>query len=356
MPVSARRTAPAREAQTRLVALAAAAAVLLWLAYLARWGILLVYLSALIAVGINPLAAWIEQRRIPGTQLHPPRWAAALAVYLSLLAAIAWTGSAVVPALIEQARQLAQDWPALLGRAEGFLVRHHLIAQPMSMGDLVQQVPADLRRAVVEQFWSVIGGVFGLLLILVLSLYLLHDGQRLREVLLSVVPHRRRRQVRAVVDEIASRIGAWLTGQLILSAIIGGTTAVAVGLLGVPYFYLLAMLAAVGELIPYAGPIIAAVPGVLLALTVSWETGLVVLGFYVAQQQLENHLLVPKLMQHQVGLTPSVVIIAITLGSTVLGVLGAMIAVPTAAIVQVAIGALAGSDDRDRADRHADRA
>lgn len=347
MPVSARRTAPAREAQARLVLLATAATVLLWVAYLARWGVLLVYLSALIAVGINPLAAWIERRRIPGTTLHPPRWAAALAVYVSLLALVGWVGSAVIPALIEQAQQLAQDWPALLGRAEQFLVRHDLIARPMSMSDLVRQVPADLRTAAFQQFWSVIGGVFGLLLILVLSLYMLHDGQRLREMLLSVAPRRRRRQVRAVVDEIGSRIGAWMTGQLMLSAIIGGSTAVAVGLLGVPYFYVLAMLAAVGELVPYAGPIIAAVPGVLLALTVSWETAIVVLVFYVAQQQLENHILVPKLMQHQVGLTPSVVIIAITIGSTILGVLGAMIAVPTAAIVQVGLSALTAADPHE---------
>jgi predicted PurR-regulated permease PerM len=254
-------------------------------------------------------------------------------------------GSAVVPGLVEQARQLARDWPTLFAHAEDFLVRHGLIARPMSMGALVQQLPADLRTAALQQFWNLIGGAFGLILILVLSLYLLHDARRLRDVLLSLAPRGRRHQARAVVEEIASRIGAWMMGQLMLCAVIGATTALVLGLLGIPYFYLLAVIAALGELIPYAGPFLAAVPGILLALTSSWQTALVVLAFYTAQQQIENHLLVPKLMQHQVGLTPSMVIIAVTIGSAVLGVLGAMIAVPTAAIVQVAIRAVAGDGE-----------
>ncbi|MGD9765650.1 MAG: AI-2E family transporter [Candidatus Binatia bacterium] len=320
---------------------AAFAVVLLWLAYLARWAVLLVYLSALIAVGISPLAAWVERRRIPGTALHPPRWVAALAVYLMGFGALAGIGAAVVPKLIDQAQELARNWPSLLRGAEQFLIRHHVLDRPMSMGELVQQLPVDLGGMVLQQFWTVVGGILGILLILVLSLYLLHDAQQLRDVLLCGISRRRRPRVRHALDQIASQIGAWMTGQLMLSAIIGGTTALALGLMGVPYFYVLAVLASVGELIPYAGPIIAAVPGVLLAFTVSWELGLAVLGFYVAQQQLENHLLVPKLMQHQVGLRPSIVIIAITIGSAVLGVLGAIIAVPTAVILQVAVRALA---------------
>jgi predicted PurR-regulated permease PerM len=187
------------------------------------------------------------------------------------------------------------------------------------------------------------------MLILVLSLYLMHDAQRWRDLALSLAPRARRRQVRGVIDQIAGRIGAWMAAQLMLSGIIGATTALGLGIIGVPYFYVLAVFAAVGELIPIAGPIIAAVPGILLALTISWETALAVLVFYIVQQQLENNLLVPKLMQHQVGLTASAVIIAVTIGAAILGVLGAMIAVPTVAILQVTIAALAGPPDAERA-------
>jgi predicted PurR-regulated permease PerM len=345
---SARRSRRDAEVPTATIAaaiaLAGSAVILLWFAYAARWGVLMVYLSALVAIGISPLAGWIEQRHIPGTHVHPPRWLAALAVYVVLFGGMAALAVAVVPSLVDQAQQLAHNWPALLARAEAVLVRHGALPRQMSAHELLQQVPDDVRAAVLRQFWNVIGGAVGLVFILVLSLYLLHDAERLRAVMLSFVPRPRRAQVRTAVDQVANRIGAWMTGQLMLSGIIAASTALGLGLMGIPYFYVLAVIAAVGELIPYAGPIAAAIPGILVALTASWETALAVAGFYFAQQQFENHVLVPKLMQHQVGLTSSVVIIAIMIGSSVLGVLGAMIAVPTAAIVQVAVTRF-GPDD-----------
>jgi len=296
-----------------------------------------VYLSGLIAVGISPLAGWIEQRHVPGTNLHPPRWLSALIVYLAGGAIAAGIGSAVVPRLIDQAQELTQHGPSLLEGAEHFLVRHGLIPYQMSVTELVGQIPVDVRQAVFQQFWNVIGGALGLTFILVLSLYLLHEAQTLRAMALSLVPRARQGQARRALDEIASRIGAWMMGQLMLSGIIGSTTALALGLLGIPYFYVLAFIAALGEMVPYAGPVVAAVPGILLALTVSWRMALLVAAFYVAQQQFESQILVPNLMQRQVGLTSSVVIIAVTLGWSVSGALGAVIAVPTAAILHVAL-------------------
>ena len=231
----------------KFIAFAAFAVVLLWVAYLARWGILVVYLSALIATGISPLAGWIQRRRVPGIRICPPRWLAALVVYLAGLGLLVAVGWAIVPPLIAQAQALARNWPSLFDNAERFLVHHGLIAHQMSMRELVQQLPAELGSAVLRQFWSVIGGVFGLLLILVLSLYLLHDAQRLHDVLLSFLPPARRRQVGRLSREIMRRIGAWMTGQLLLSGIIGATTALALGLIGVPYFYVLAVVSAAGE-------------------------------------------------------------------------------------------------------------
>jgi predicted PurR-regulated permease PerM len=333
-PRQAPRRPPPGAAAT--VVLAAAAVVVLWLAYLARSALLLVYLSALIAIGISPIAAWIEQRRLPGTSAHPPRWLAALLVYIAVSGILIGISLAVVPPLVDQAQDLATRLPSLLEQVQRMLANHGLIAAHMSLEELVDKIPVALQTAVLAQFWNLIGGIFGLLLILVLSLYLLHDAERLRSALLSLVPRIRRRRVSRAIDQVGSRIGAWMMAQLMLSGIIGATTALGLGLLGVPYFYVLAVLAAIGEFVPYAGPFLAAVPGLLLAATVSWETVIAVAIFYLAQQQLENHVLVPNLMQHQVGLTPSVVIIAVTIGGSVLGILGAIIAVPTAAILRVA--------------------
>ena len=117
--------------------------------------------------------------------------------------------------------------------------------------------------------------------------------------------------------------------------------------LGVPYFYVLALIAAVGELVPVIGPILSAGPAILAGLSVSPQTALFVAIFWIVQQQLENHLLVPKVMERQVGVSPVIVIVALLIGGSVLGILGAVLAVPTAAIVQVILQEVL--DQRDRA-------
>ena len=105
--------------------------------------------------------------------------------------------------------------------------------------------------------------------------------------------------------------------------------------MGVPFFYVLALIAGIGEMIPIVGPILSAVPAIAVALSVKPALALGVIVFFFAQQQLENHLLVPKIMQRQVGISPVFVIIALLIGGSLLGVIGAILAVPTAAILQV---------------------
>ncbi len=105
--------------------------------------------------------------------------------------------------------------------------------------------------------------------------------------------------------------------------------------MGVPFFYVLALIAGLGEMIPIVGPILSAVPAIAVALSVKPTLALGVIAFFFAQQQLENHLLVPKIMQRQVGISPVFVIVALLIGGSLLGVIGAILAVPTAAILQV---------------------
>jgi predicted PurR-regulated permease PerM len=326
----------------RLVAIAVVTVVLLWVLYMARWGILFVYVAVLIATGVRPLVNWIQAHTFPGTRVRPPRWLAAGTVYLVGVAVVIGIASAVIPPLVTQAQELAENLPSLIDRSQSFLLRHRLLSHRMPMDELVQQVPsgAVLVGTVLSGFGSMVGALFAAVLVLVLSFYLVNQPNGLFTGLIALVPRARRSQVRSMLAEATDKIGAWMMGQLMLSVIIGSTAAAALGLLGIPYFFVLAVVAAVGELVPFAGPLIAAVPAVALAATVSWEMAFVVAGFYLLQQQFENHLLVPKLMQHQVGLSPAWVIIAVTIGSMLLGILGAILAVPTAAIVQVALAQL----------------
>jgi predicted PurR-regulated permease PerM len=134
---------------------------------------------------------------------------------------------------------------------------------------------------------------------------------------------------------VTNKVSAWLGGQLLLAGVIGGSAALALWVMGVPYFYVLALIAALGELIPIIGPLLAAIPAIAVAATVSPALALGVAIFFLVQQQFENHVLVPKVMSRQVGVSAVVVIIALMLGGALMGIVGAILAVPSAAILHV---------------------
>ena len=110
-----------------------------------------------------------------------------------------------------------------------------------------------------------------------------------------------------------------------------------------PFFYVLALIAGVGELIPVVGPLLSAIPAIAVAASVSWNKALFVIIFFVLQQQFENHVLVPKVMERQVGVSPVTVIVALLIGGNLLGIVGAILAVPTAAIIQVLFNEMTSS-------------
>jgi predicted PurR-regulated permease PerM len=315
--------------------------------YLSRQALLLIYVSTLLAIGFNPLVRVLERQTVlPIGTRRLPRWLAILILYVAILgtfAAIAW---ATLPPLVSQARGFADNLPRLAARVQRSLIQRGILTEQMSVGEIVQHAPGggDMVGTVLFTFWGLIGGALGAFTILILTFYLLVESESIFESLLRLVPRRRRDRVRRMSREIALKVSAWLTGQLILAAVIGVTAAIGLGLLGVPYFYVLALIAAVGELIPYIGPILAAVPAMAVSMTISWQLTLAVAAFFFVQQQLEGSLLVPKVMQRQVGLPPVLVLVAILLGGSLLGVPGAILAVPTAAIAQVLFAELTAEE------------
>jgi predicted PurR-regulated permease PerM len=136
---------------------------------------------------------------------------------------------------------------------------------------------------------------------------------------------------------VTIKVGAWLGGQLLLALVIGSSATIGFWLIGVPYFYLLGLVAAVGEMIPVIGPILAAVPAIALAATVSPQTALGTALFCWGQQFVENNFLVPRIMERQVGVSPVTIMVSLLVGSSLLGFLGAILAVPSAAIAQVLV-------------------
>jgi predicted PurR-regulated permease PerM len=315
---------------------------LVWALYLVRNAVLLIYISALVAIGLGPLVTTIERRRFPGIG-RLPRWGAILVIYLCFLSVVVGLALLVVPPLVSQARELWSAFPEMLRKGQQWLIDRGLLAREVTFREAVEQAPgtSDAVGTVVAALWGFVGGVFGVMTILILAFYLLLEADNLVRWFVRLFGREKRPRVEDACRRVSAKVSAWLGGQLLLGAIIGATAALGLYLMGVPYFYVLALIAGIGELIPIVGPILSAIPGIAVAFTVSPALALGVTVFYLVQQQVENHLLVPNVMKRQVGVSAAVVIISLLIGGTLLGVVGAILAIPTVAILQVILEELA---------------
>ena len=319
---------------------AALTVVLMAALYLVRDALLLIYVSALVAIGLGPLVNAIERRRLGrATRKRVPRWLAILAIYLVVIGVLVGIGMLVFPPLVSQARELWSRIPDVLHDAQQWLIDRGWLSRELSVQEAVQQAPGktDAVGTVVGAVWGVVGGVLGVFTILILAFYLLLDADNLVNTFVRLFPREERPRVADACRRVSRKVSAWLGGQMLLSAIIGATAALGLFLMGVQYFYLLALIAGVGEFIPIVGPLLSAIPAIAVAFSVSPTLALGVAIFFIAQQQLENHVLVPKVMERQVGVSAVVVVIALLVGGSLLGVVGAILAVPTAAILQVVL-------------------
>jgi predicted PurR-regulated permease PerM len=342
--VNASREDPRAVVRYALVA-AAFTVVVLWGLYHVREALLLIYVSTLVAIGLGPLVDAIERRRGAGVRARRlPRWLAILAIYLIVVGVLVGIGMLIMPPLVEQARDLWARLPDLIHRGQQFLIDRGLLGREITVREAVQRSPvggSDAVGTVVNAVWGVVGGVFGLVTILILAFYFLVDAENIVRTFVRLFPRGERARVDDACRHISTKVSAWLGGQLLLAGIIGATAALGLYLMGVPYFYVLALIAGVGEMIPVVGPLIAAIPAIAVALSVSPAVALGVAIFFIVQQQFENHVLVPKVMERQVGVSAVVVIVALLLGGAMLGIVGAILAVPTAAILQVIFQELA---------------
>ena len=321
------------------------AGALLWGLFLTRRALLTIYISVVLAIGFSALVRWIESTRIWPNAHRVPRWVAILSIYGFIIGGFIAIGSVLLPIIVGQGSERVAQVPTMLERLQHFLLQHGVVPSQMTIGSLVEQVPAtsNVAGAILLTMFDLHGVMLGIVAILALSYYLLVESPSLFDEFLRLFPRAYRPRIQLAAEEITTKVSSWLIMQGLLALLIGATTGIALWLMGVPYASVLGLIAAIGELVPYVGPLIAAVPALVIASSSSWQLVLGVAVFFVLQQQLENHVLVPKLMGERVGLSAAGVIIALLLGASLLGVLGAILAIPTAAIVQVvARHALAG--------------
>lgn len=294
-------------------------------------GLLLVYL-------LDPLVEWLSHLRVP-------RWAAILIVYAIVVFVIVQALSFMLRPLVDQVRTFADDLPGLLGNLDRL---YHDFDLPPAIRESVDDWLARLAAGggidlgvllpVVNVTAGFVSSIFGYLIIPVWAFYLLKDRRQLTVAVDRSLPPEWRADVWAIAWIVERVFSQWIRAQLFLGLTVGVATFVGLLILNAtvdPIFgrfaLLLAVIAGVFELLPIIGPILAAIPAVLLAMTAGPQAAIAALVLYLLVQQLENNLLVPKIQGDAVELHPSAVMFTLVVGGAIAGLLGAILALPVTA-------------------------
>ena len=325
------------------VAAVAGMTILVAVLWAAREALLLIYVSALMAMGFSPIVRVLERPR------RVPRWLAILVIYAAIVAVLTFIGLLIIPPLVAQAVSLWSKMPTYFNAFQTFLIKHKLMVHRVTLEEAVQNAPSgtggNAVGTVLVAISSLIGGIFGLITILILSFYLLIEAQSMFDSLMRFVPAGRRADVATAARQAVIKVSAWLRAQFVLAGVMGVFVAIGLYLLGVPYFYVIALVAAIGETIPIVGPIIGGIAAVGVAITVSPQLALMVGVYFLVLHQLEANVLVPKIMERRVGVSPVVVMVALLIGGALWGLVGAVLAIPTAAIISVIVSEFATEGD-----------
>lgn len=303
----------------------------LYVAWLARDVLLLIYVSALFAVVISPGIRVIRRLHINGW--HPGRGVAIIILVISGIVLLSIIIGFAVPPIVRDVQGLASTWPKNMS-ALADRVQHVPLINRLDPGS-VQGHLANALGGAVGVFKGIAGGVFWFFSWLILTGYFILDGDRAFRWLMSLFPASTRARLEPTMIRAESRVRHWLVGQLTLMLILGLCSLAVFWALKIKYFYALAVFAGLANIVPIVGPLASVVLASIVAAFDSWPKLVGVLIFYFIYQQFENAFLTPKIMKTTVNLPALAVIIALTLGGALAGVLGALVAVPTAALVAV---------------------
>jgi predicted PurR-regulated permease PerM len=301
------------------------------LIYVLRDILLLVFLAFIMASALGPLLRSLQRHRIPQ--------ALSLAgTFLILVGTLIGVGFLIIPQLVHQLELLFGNLPYLTGRAIEIVAGSNfntgqIEASTRYVEDFLAGRIASLSSSALQVGLGVVSGLISAVTLLALSFYMVVERPKIFEAIALFLPHRNYLRVRKVFERIEEKLGMWLRGQLLLGVIVGTASAIGLQVLGLPFVLPLAIIAGVCELIPIVGPIIAAVPAVIIALTINPTLAIGVIILYVVVQQLESQLIVPKVMERAVGLNPLLIILSLLAGGALLGTFGAIIAVPVAVVI-----------------------
>ncbi|MDP2945869.1 MAG: AI-2E family transporter [Patescibacteria group bacterium] len=303
--------------------------VLATLLYLVRDIIAVLIFAIIVSSALEPLLGYAQSKKIP-------RLLALVIVYFLFFIFFAALIYIFLPLVLDQLRDFSQNYPIYFGKIEeaagtiNFLPGlsgniHELLSQ------LTEQIPSF--TFLISYVSAIFGGIVSFIVVLVVSFYLSISRNSLDNFLRSIFPPQFEAYAHGLWVRAQHKMGRWLQAQILLSFIMALIVGLGLWILGVKYAFLIAVIVGVLEIVPYVGPIVAGGVATLLALSQSAVLGLWTLIFFIVAQQLEGHVLVPLLIKKLVGLNPVAVILAILVGAKLGGILGILLSVPLAAVV-----------------------
>ena len=311
-----------------------------WLLYRFNQVVFILFVSILIGTVIRPVVAWLNRRGLP-------RMAGVILVYFVLLALLIGFVLLLFPLLVDQSTTIAAAVPGYYQGLREWMVNYpnQLIVQlseylPATLPNLapVQQTGEQVLASAGQAFGYVGSAAKVIFIVTAILLLVLHwtlDGPRTIQSLLLLVPASRRESIRELISAMESKIGFYIAGQSVLCLAIGMMALVAYLLIGLPNALVLALVAGILEAVPMVGPLLGAIPAAVIALSISPSKLIWVIVATLVIQQVENSLLVPRVMRKAVGVNPFVSLLSIFAFSSLFGIAGALMAIPIAAIIQI---------------------
>ena len=303
--------------------------------YLVRDVIVILFFAIIIASAVGPFANWLEEKKFP-------RLLGVLLLYLAFFGLVVFLLSLIVPFIAVELGQLTQALPDFIYGLSGALEKAQqttssryfdFFGEIQNTLDSFSQFLVAYSQSAFGLIINIFGGILSFVAIIIISFYLSVMRRGIMGFISSVMPEKYESYVIGLWKRVEFKVGRWLQGQLLLALSVGLMVFVGLSLLNVKYALLLGIVAMVLEIVPIVGPVISAIPGLVLAFSQSPTLGIWVLVFYVAVQQIESHVLTPLILGKTLGLNPVVVILALLIGGKIAGIIGILIAVPVAVVI-----------------------
>lgn len=295
----------------------------LGLVFLLKELLLELFVALLLMVILDPLVVFLSKYKIP-------RGISVLLTYLLIFGLLIGVVSSIVPAVVEQTTGFFNAFPNYLSKIGGM----SFINSDFLTGFVNNNV-GSAPNAIFQLTFSVVNNIVGILTVLVFAFYMLMSRDRLNDQLGLFFGESKQKELGELIDVLEKKMGGWARGELILMLSVGTATYVGLSLLGIPYALPIAIFAGLFELIPFLGPIISAIPSVLIGFGISPVMGIGAAALAFLIQQMENYILVPKVMEKSAGVSPLMTLIALAVGARLAGTVGAIISVPVLITLQV---------------------